>query len=574
MICTKHIVLLSLSLFLTFSPHAAIDTLDTLGFGISGYDGKFDRNHLRSRVLDLGQLTETNGFQIREKVDALFIDSLNRESHIEEGFDEFTTSLKTSISIGGKFAGFKANVAARYSSDSTTRDDYYFSRKAVVIERAQLRINMHTSNLLRSLVIPHVRDFIETAAPFSIFQSYGTHVTTRLIAGGMLELWSSSKKSRFSSKTEFSSSVSASYKKLVEGSAELTLTESRLAERVETREGLIIHGGALHIGRTGEDDWVLSTKTNSQTIKFLPGGAVPIWELIEDADQAERVRDYFEIIFGGNSLILKRFASTDVHSAHRQAHPETQIYVERGWKVISGGADVRYYGYGQLLTKSYPIISGGIPIGWKVASKDHLKSDPGRIQAFAIAVWDPLNAFDVIVRTSTSSTRPHPYASATIPSGYTLIGGGADVKSREPGNMLVANYPSSSRTWHASSKDHLHSAPSSLVTYAIGIKHNEGAYIPTRRIDARFGPAQHPHGVLRATKGYGFLGAGAQVSKGGLGNMLVRIVPSKDGSEINAYAKDHLEPDRQRLTIYGIEMFGVTFVRDTRSVAGLDPNSL
>lgn len=569
----KHIIALTVSLFLTFRPYCALETLDTLGFSISGYDGTFDRALLRERVFDLGKLKEVNGFQIRDKIDAVFVDSLKRKSHTEEGFNEFTTSLKPSISIGGKFSEFKSNVAARYSTKSITMDGYYFSCTAVVITRAEIYINTRTANLSQ-LVIPDVRNFIETASPVEILLKYGTHVSTGVIAGGVLELWTSGEKSQFSSLKEFSASVSAKYKKLVQGSAELTFSESELAERSESREGLIVRGGYLRVGRAGEDRWANSTETNAETIKFLPGGAVPIWDLIEDADQKESVRQSFELFFGGSSLILKRFSSIDINSTNRQAHPEAQVYVEKGWKVISGGADVRYYGDGQLLTKSYPIITRDGPIGWKVASKDHLESDPGRIQAFAIAAWDPFNALDIVMNISRSSILSNPTATAPIPSGYAVVGGGADVHYIEPGSMLVRSYPSTVQSWNAMSKSHLQHSLSHLDTYAIGGRYREGPIFITRIRIARFGPARQPSGVLRATTGHVFLGAGAQVSRGGAGNMLVSIVPSSDGKEIYASSKDHLKSDPQQLTIYGIEIQGGTFVRDTRFVTGLDPNSL
>lgn len=556
-----------------FSAQAA-DTLDTLGHGFSNYDGTFDTNRLRSRVLDLGALKTVNGFQVREKVDPLFFDNTHREMHVAEGFNEFATTLKSSVSIGGGFGNFKANLEGHFNSERTGRTDYFYSRLANIVERAHLRIATSRITELQKLVIPGVAHNLATWSPQSIFATYGTHVTTGVVAGGMLELWSSSHKSQFSSKTDYSLSVDASYSKLVKGSASLSVEERRRAERVQTSEGLIIRGGTLQVGSAGEQNWVASTATNAQTIKFLGRGSVPIWTLIADGNQANRVRSYYEQVFGARSIILKRFESAPIEATPRVPHPQAHVYVPRGWKVVSGGADVRYYGVGQLLAKSYPLVSGSTPIGWMVESKDHLTSDPGQIQAFAIAIWDPSNVWDVRIATSTSGVAAHPIATATLPYGYILVGGGADVRYIEPGNMLVDSYPSSSSSWTGSSKDHFESAPSRIVTYAIGIKHRNGGQLFYRTKSQRFGPRQHPYGTIFSTRGWSFIGGGASVSRGGLGNMIVRLIPSRDGKQFYAYSKDHLEPDSRYLTVYGIEVEGATYVEKVESVLGLNPAAL
>lgn len=553
----------------------AQDTLDTLGYGFSAYDGTFDNFRVRARVLDLGSLTTTNGFQIREKVDARFYDTVRKEEHSAEGFNEFTTSLKSSVSIGGSYAGFKANVKGRYSSEVSERFEYYFSRIALVVERVRLQINAHSSSAMRALVIPEVARELESSSPYSIFAKYGTHVTTGVLAGGMLELWSYSDKSIFSSKVEYDVSASLSFKSFMEGSGSLTIEERRKASKAQSREGLVVHGGNLQVGADGRQKWIDSTKTNAQTIKFVSGGAIPIWELVSDSSQAHRLRTYYQQVFGAKSIILKRFESQNLLDTPRVPHPRANVYVPNGWKVLSGGADIAHYGSGQLLTKSYPIVNGyGVPVGWSVESKDHLKSDPGQIQAYAIAIWDPNNNWDIIVRKSLSSKAPHPSSTAAIPAGYILVGGGADVQWKGLGNLLVETYPVSSYSWKSSSKDHLKSDPAQIWSYAIGLKHRDGGSLSSRQRNNRFGPAQHPKGSIQSTKGWSFVGCGASISKGGVGNMLVRIIPDSTGQSIFAYGKDHLKADRRYITVYGIEVYGATYVLDTSSVLGLDPDAL
>lgn len=56
--------------------------------------------------------------------------------------------------------------------------------------------------------------------------------------------------------------------------------------------------------------------------------------------------------------------------------------------------------------------------------------------------------------------------------------------------------------------------------------------------------------------------------------MLVRMIPSSDGKEFDAFAKDHLREDRRYLSVYGIEIEGATYVERAESVIGLDPDAL
>lgn len=102
-----------------------------------------------------------------------------------------------------KAFGFgKAAAASHFNLPEAQREDYYFSRCSSIVETALLNIDLALSTI-QLLLYPHVAQYINTATPKEIFREYGTHVTTSLVVGGMLELWSGSEKSNFSSKEEF-----------------------------------------------------------------------------------------------------------------------------------------------------------------------------------------------------------------------------------------------------------------------------------------------------------------------------------------------------------------------------------
>ena len=47
------------------------------------------------------------------------------------------------------------------------------------------------------------------------------------------------------------------------------------------------------------------------------------------------------------------------------------------------------------------------------------------ITAFALAIYDPEDLYDVVIFRETSSVQVHPSVSVTIPNDYALTGGGA-----------------------------------------------------------------------------------------------------------------------------------------------------
>lgn len=247
----------------------------------------------------------------------------------------------------------------------------------------------------------------------------------------------------------------------------------------------------------------------------------------------------------------------------RRPRPYEEVSVPRGWKVLSGGAQVRFYGAGQLLTKSYPLTRGSAtPYGWRVASKEHRISDPGQIQAYVIALYDPYDEYDVYTSSYTTTSRlARPHATAYLPTGYTLVGGGVNVHWYGAGNLIVTNRPTDSLNgWIGSSKDHVDPDPSFLTVYAVGIRHRTSAvHLYTKMITAASTKKAHPSTSVRASHGYAIVGGGAEVKKNGVGNMLVNLIPDSQSRSFFVSSKDHIYIDKTTVTAYAIEVKGANY---------------
>src|ERR1700682_4774918 len=149
-------------------------------------------------------------------------------------------------------------------------------------------------------------------------------------------------------------------------------------------------------------------------------------------------------------------------------HPSVEVTVPAKFKIIGGGAFDNYLsGAGNILTASFPKDNRT----WVAAGKDHEVASPADIIAYALAIFDPKNEWDVVINSETSDPSPNPQAVATLPAGYTMTGGGAFGNWHGAGNLLTASFPTSDTSWEARSKDHDISDVAAITSFVIGIKH-------------------------------------------------------------------------------------------------------
>jgi len=229
------------------------------------------------------------------------------------------------------------------------------------------------------------------------------------------------------------------------------------------------------------------------------------------------------------------------------AHPSVQVTVPAGFKILGGGAFDHWTGAGSLLTASFPLNQNT----WFAAGKDHEISAQASISAYAIALHDPNNEWDVTFKLETSSPTAHPQALAVLPDGFVLTGGGAFVNWHGAGNLLTASFPNSDNSWEARSKDHDISDPSQITAYAIGIRPKPGKKRLSHLIKSATGAvAAHPNANVVLDPGWTLSGGGALDNWNGAGNMLTASFPN--GMTWFANGKDHMESSPAAITAYVI----------------------
>jgi hypothetical protein len=235
------------------------------------------------------------------------------------------------------------------------------------------------------------------------------------------------------------------------------------------------------------------------------------------------------------------------------AHPSATVEVPDGWKIISGGASVDWRGAGNLLTASYPANART----WIAASKDHGIADPATVTAFAVALNDPHDEWDVAIVSAAGAVDAHPTAVASLPPNYTIVGGGARIQWSGGGNLLTASFPRDRRSWEARGKDHGESSPAAITAYAIGIRARNGLAFPeTRIVTVRSNIAAHPEAAMTVPPGFRLLGGGAVVNWTGAGSLLTASFPSSDLLRWTARAKDHGVSDPSSVNVFVIAFNG------------------
>ncbi len=234
-----------------------------------------------------------------------------------------------------------------------------------------------------------------------------------------------------------------------------------------------------------------------------------------------------------------------------EAHPTMSVFSPFQYKVLSGGANVNWSGSGNLLTSMYPQSSSN----WIASSKDHKVSSPASLEAYAIVAslaGREISNSDYVLVSQTSSYAAHPTAVASLPSGYTLVGGGARVNWSGAGNLLHASYPNGN-SWVASSKDHVISSPATVTSYAVGLSN---AFLQANRLvvqsrQVTSGTTNHPNTTCTLDFGYKIIGGGAKANWNSNGSLLTSSFPSGEQAWYGA-AKDHMVADPSSITVYCI----------------------
>jgi Subtilase family/Peptidase inhibitor I9 len=248
-------------------------------------------------------------------------------------------------------------------------------------------------------------------------------------------------------------------------------------------------------------------------------------------------------------------------------HEQVELELPAGWVAVGGGVEVGYSPNGHFITASYPRSDGR---AWVVSTREHLMPAPAKIRVWVIGLavryYTPAALSNYIhVSRTVSLPGQHPVATAYLPTGYVLLGGGFRTETRGPGMIATGSWPVFPETgprapgWSASAKDHVEISPGTVETFAIGIRD----FIPSLgRIDSIAHTAvsdidPNPAGGLMLDLPYVRTGCGAKALWTGAGSLLWRLRPfpnpytnTQSGCQVGA--RQHIIPDPSSVQAWAI----------------------
>jgi hypothetical protein len=172
-----------------------------------------------------------------------------------------------------------------------------------------------------------------------------------------------------------------------------------------------------------------------------------------------------------------------------------------------------------------------------------------------VALAIPLPVLSVF--SHTSAPAHHPSTTMNVPTGYQVIGGGAQVNyGTGAGNILTKSFPvlngsplpngGTPNGWEGDSKDADISDVSTITVWAVAIKNPNWTVCSNSATSAA---TSWPVMSVQLPAGCALTGGGASANWSGAGSYLTASYPDTINSWRGA-AKDHIHPDPSTMTVY------------------------
>ena len=481
-----------------------------------------------------------------------------------ENLLEISRQIGVEAGLKGGYAGVTASVKTKFKRSEERSEKTHFLKISFTHSGSTLYIE-GGSTQIRAQLNDEFKNALDNGDPDELIKEYGTHLVRKIIVGGRAEYYvRSSAMSRMTSE-EFEAAARAKYDSLGGAAgedADAPTGSVQVSSRVRTKDRTKVNDlvgnesidtiGGSAVAAVGIkskrdwDAWATSIASRPGFLGFDKDGLMPIWELTTDRARRTAIYQAYKRKAAREFAPEVLSVTSDVRN-----HPDARVVVPEGYKLLCGGAQDNWKGAGNLLTASFPEGDNT----WRASGKDHVEGDPANISAFALAVYDPDDIWELkIFPSRPSPATAHPEQEAAVEPGYVMVGGGAWVDWAGEGNMLFASYPNpeTKTSWHVQSKDHVKSSPAKITAYAVGLKCKaEGVKLLSAIATAKSNKSNRPQAAAAPRGGYKMVGGGASLTfdKGGV--LLTASYPNENNQWVG-YGKDHLEGDNGAITVYCI----------------------
>lgn len=448
-----------------------LDLKEYLGCGVDIFRADPWAPRFKTRILEDEPDTEDTPID-RADYKEVCADTLLNLSH----------ELGIEAGLKGSYAGVSASIKTKFKRSEQRSEKTHFA-KISFTHSGWMCVVLGGPQRLKELLNDEFKNALNSGNPDELIQEYGTHLVRKIIIGGRAEYFVRSSAASKMTSEEFEAAARAKYDSLggaagedadaptgsAEGSSKVRTKDTTKIKDLVGNESIDTIGGsaAAAMGIKSKKDWnawATSIEDRPGFLGFEEDGLVPIWELTSDPDRRKAIHEAYKRKAAKELAPEILSVTSDVSS-----HPDARVVVPEGYKLLCGGALDNWKGEGNILTASFPEGDNT----WRASGKDHIKGDHASVSAFALAIYDPDDIWEVKIFTS----RPSPKASqpeqeVAVESGYVMVGGGAWTDWTGTGSLLVASHPipESKTAWRAQSKDHVEPAPATITAYAIGLK--------------------------------------------------------------------------------------------------------
>lgn len=488
--------------------------------------------------------------------------------------EEYAKGLATHAGMEGSYGSFSGSISATFESAESGSLSTAFCSTWAPQTLYRLDLVRDSAGLQELATADFRTDCAKTPFdPFAFFRKWGTHYVHGATIGGRYVCGFTTRTQSTSEAADFKAALTAKYASglaSVDAQGDIEITSSKTKTTYEAKLKVTTYGGKNN--PVDFKSWSETVSANATLMDFPSGGLVPISELCTNPENAK-------LLAAALPEYLRPPLQLTVFSATGQKanHPTVDLVVPTGFKILGGGAGVEIArDNAAFLTSSYPV---GLT-EWHADAKDHLVAFESALTASVVAIYDPLDALEVLITTVTSpNPAGHPFASVSAPDGYALTGGGAQVKWSGAGNLLFGSFPGygahegvdldhppAQPPWTGEAKDHIKSSGATITVYAIGVRIKDArryARFPLGALSSvitsvESSPAEHPEATVAADGQ--LVGGGARdnwdLPNGAApGNMLTASYPK--GTNWHAQGASSQESSPASLTVYAIGLKGL-----------------
>lgn len=304
-----------------FSAEAVGNITYGVGYGFNVVTGVGARA-IKSQIIKAQLLTEENYVQKAPTSSASVEFNTYTGSTVKELSNNFSTSFNVSA---GKW-GIEAEANSKFDINNYSKEEYQYAMSFVDVSKEEVTITLHEdewaywddldegcfTKAAYKAINGENRKYPSTNEGFKkLFDSYGTHVIRTATLGGRLTIATTINTSDISDEYNLEAFAKLSYGGVVDVSGEIKeeYKNSFKNNSSACQTKISALGGSSSIfsdlndlvgdgAKNAANAWFTSLNDDESTWTFIGidnmENLIPLWELVEDAERAELMQEYFE----------------------------------------------------------------------------------------------------------------------------------------------------------------------------------------------------------------------------------------------------------------------------------------